>query len=236
MKGEDRAEYESVLNGFWEALQPEGKLEEFLAEKLAITVWRQRRLLVAEGAEIRKGTEFVGWDQRNKEQEEATRMGTIPSLTLPKGPEDADGGLIEQIENPHVLEHCLELLFVFRQEIETYGLTGEWDDWILRKIYGHRRRFCLDLYDSCSAWFGTMKVPEEERKRKGYAAPKQCKQQVMGEIDAEIRRLEEYQKTRASIESDRTKLEVLRRSVPDPPGLIVYCDMKPAWSALSTAR
>jgi hypothetical protein len=33
-------------------------LEKILVEKLASLIWRHRRLLMAEGAEIRKGTEF----------------------------------------------------------------------------------------------------------------------------------------------------------------------------------
>ena len=39
---------------------------------------------------------------------------------------------------------------------------------------------------------------------------------MLNGIDGEIRHLKRYQKSRASIESDRTKLEILRRNVPDP--------------------
>ena len=95
----------------------------------------------------------------------------------------------------------------------------EWRDSVFRKIYGTKRRFFPTLYDSCTIWFEIMEVPEEERKRKEYPTPDECRQIIVGEIDAEIRRLKEYQKTRASIESDRTELEILRRSVPDSPGL-----------------
>lgn len=41
----------------------------------------------------------------------------------------------------------------------------------------------------------------------------------MLEIEKEIRRLKCYQKERASIETARTQLEVLRHSIPDAPGL-----------------
>jgi hypothetical protein len=71
LKGESRAEYEGVLAGLWEALQPEGALEELLVDKLATISWRQRRLLVAEGGEIQKNTAFVESDQRDREHEEA---------------------------------------------------------------------------------------------------------------------------------------------------------------------
>jgi hypothetical protein len=54
LKGESRDEYEKLLTGLRETLQPEGTLEELLVEKLAALAWRHRRLLLAESAEIRK--------------------------------------------------------------------------------------------------------------------------------------------------------------------------------------
>jgi hypothetical protein len=59
VKGESRSDYQSLLEGLWESLQPEGKLEEILVEKLTSISWRYRRLLVADGAEFRKHTELV---------------------------------------------------------------------------------------------------------------------------------------------------------------------------------
>ena len=61
LRSESRDEYEGLLAGLWEDLQPEGALEGLLVEKLANTVWRQRRLLLAEGVEIGKNTEPVKW-------------------------------------------------------------------------------------------------------------------------------------------------------------------------------
>ena len=67
-------------------------------------------------------------------------------------------------------------------------------------------------------WLNTANTSEEEREREGFATPEQCKENVLDGINAEIRRLKRYQKALASIEADRTKLEMLRRSVPDSPG------------------
>jgi hypothetical protein len=58
LKGESRAEYNSLLVGLWETYQPVGKLEEILVDKLASVLWRIRRLLIAECAEIRKMSDF----------------------------------------------------------------------------------------------------------------------------------------------------------------------------------
>src|SRR5258708_23813458 len=58
LKGEPQSDFDSLLSGLRDDLRPEGMLEKILVEKLASLIWRQRRLLMAEGAEIRKGTEF----------------------------------------------------------------------------------------------------------------------------------------------------------------------------------
>ena len=54
MRDESSAEYDELLNGLIEDFQPQGKLETVLVESLATVLWRQRRLLQAESAEIEK--------------------------------------------------------------------------------------------------------------------------------------------------------------------------------------
>src|SRR4029077_17632832 len=96
LEGEARAEFEAVLTGLQETLQPKGTLEEILVEKLATITWRQRRLLVAEGAEIRKNMEFVELDQRLRQREEAENLARL------SGPLNKHS-LIPNIGNPDVL-------------------------------------------------------------------------------------------------------------------------------------
>src|SRR6266487_3296020 len=100
LETESKARYEELLAGLRETLQPEGTLEELLVEKLATTVWRQRRLLLAESAEIRKNTEFVELDQRKQEREAAGSIARLSGILL-------SHGLIGHIINPDLLEHCL---------------------------------------------------------------------------------------------------------------------------------
>jgi hypothetical protein len=49
LKGESRAEVNALRNGLCDYFQPEGAMEEVLVDKLAAYLWRQRRLIVAEG-------------------------------------------------------------------------------------------------------------------------------------------------------------------------------------------
>jgi len=214
LKGESRVEYERLLAGLWKTLQPESALEELLVDKLATISWRQRRLLLAEGAEIRKNTDFVELNQCDQEREAAEHLwGMSPIL----------GGyrLIGNTYNRHVLERCLHFLAILREGIEEVGFQPDQDTPILRKLYGDRDRSHLhtNLYDIYETWLQVAQTPEEEPKRKGYPSPSQCRQLVLGEIDEEVRRIKRDQKARVSVQAARTQLERVCRNVPDGPGL-----------------
>lgn len=123
LEGESRSEYQLLLKGFWETLKPEGKIEELLVEKLMSISWRYRRLLVAEGAEIRKNSKFLELDRRLVQQEEGEEIsqkrqaGAMVEFAL------EPLGLIWNIQNPDVLKRCLELLIELRQGIKANGLV-----------------------------------------------------------------------------------------------------------------
>jgi hypothetical protein len=53
--GESRPEYDTLLSGLREHFQPVGTLEDILVEKLAVSIWRCRRLIYTEAAEMRAG-------------------------------------------------------------------------------------------------------------------------------------------------------------------------------------
>src|SRR6478672_6925264 len=52
VKGEDPAEFEALCADLGQALRPLGAIENALAERIAINLWRQRRLVRAETAII----------------------------------------------------------------------------------------------------------------------------------------------------------------------------------------
>jgi len=214
LPGESRTEYDGLLTGLQETLRPKGAMEELLVEKVATTAWRYLRLLSAEAAEIRQNMEFVESDQRDREREEAERIGNLSKL-------DNQAGLIQEIHNPIVLERCLEMLSELQRQIKEDGFDQERDTALLEKIYGSRseNRLRKDLCDSYEEWLDTSEDPEQERVRAGYRSGKECQKNIIKEIEHEIDRLKRYQKARSSIETKRTQLEVLRHSVPDAPGL-----------------
>jgi hypothetical protein len=60
VKGESLAEYGRLLTGLREYFQPVGAFEDLLVEKIATIIWRLRRMLSAESAEIQKAQESDG--------------------------------------------------------------------------------------------------------------------------------------------------------------------------------
>jgi hypothetical protein len=211
LKDERRTEFEALLNGLREDLQPEGELEAMLVEKLAVIAWRERRLMIAETAEIQKAIEFLSWDEEQRITDHADNL-TDFSIRY-------EGGLFEKIANPKVLDKSLELLKELREGIEDEGFDPNWDTDILAKLYGEapRKRWQQTLFDSYRTWSATAECTEEERKEHGYAAPEKCKEIFLAELAGEIKRLERLKKARASIESERMKLDALRQRVPLTP-------------------
>jgi hypothetical protein len=217
LPGESSDEYESLLKGLSEALQPESGLEKLLVEKLAMLAWRHRRLLQVEGAEIQQASEFVEWDRRMQQSHEAE----IAKRTLVRHLKTFNDrpGLIPEMQNPEILEYCVVLLLELQQSIKSYGFNEHQDRSTLEIIYGADVNLHATLRNSYFIWLNTSRVSEEERQRKRYATPERCKDRMLSEIDVELGRLRDYRKELARIESERTKLEVLRRKVPESANL-----------------
>jgi hypothetical protein len=221
LKGESKFEYGSLLEDLWKTFQPEGRLEEILVEKLASLIWRYRRLLVAEGAEIRKSSEFLEFDRIWQEGEQAEEISQRQQAKSAINFTLEPVGLIWQIQNVTILERCMELLFELQKRVEVGGLDENRDRSILQTIYGGANRLHLQetLYDQYSIYFRTAEVSESERKSKGYPTAEQCKEEMMRQIIAEWNYLKQQHDHNKSTESKRSEVEILRQRVPDSPGL-----------------
>ena len=91
LKGESRADFDSMLSKLRDDLKPEGRVEEILVDKLAVILWRHRRVIISEGAEIRKGTEFFELDEKRLQHDEIIGLTTANAQC---------GGYLSQITNP----------------------------------------------------------------------------------------------------------------------------------------
>jgi hypothetical protein len=207
LPGESKAKYRSLLKNIRDEKQPVGEIEYLITEKIASLAWRQRRFLLAEGAEIRWNAKFFGWEQRKKQTEEANEigMGTV-STSL-----DPEPGLIWKISNPEIRQLCLELLLQVRDDVKFSGFDRIRHSEILVRLYGSNTHLRKTLYQSFVAWVDIAELSEEERARLSCPYPEACVKLFLSEISKEIRRLQHYN----SMESERMKLEILRRNIPE---------------------
>lgn len=215
LPGESQEEFGALLNGLRDHFQPIGALEETLVEKLTADLWRYRRFLTAEGAEIRAGAEFVEWDQRERHREESTRF---PQLRC-------NGGLIKKISNPEALAGCLNLLNQLRDRIEEVGFSPEWDEQTLTKLYGEydqegrREDWQQGLRFSYEEASKAAALPSNLRRDGGTESTEVYKDSFIEKLKDEIKSLERYKDEQTTVLSSRLKLESLRRSIPDGPEL-----------------
>jgi hypothetical protein len=210
LKGESQAEFDALLDGLRNDLQPEGSLEEVLVEKIAALLWRNRRLLIAEAAEIRVGAEFVKWDGEQHQREDAASISRLH-----------EGGLVRRIANPEALDRCLDLLVELKESVEKDGFDPEYDKEILKKLYGYHGEdeWQWTLYSSYLLWSDTAVCPKDEREQKGYASPQKCVENFLEDLKEEIKWLGRYKKEQVAILSSKLELESFRRNVPDTPQL-----------------
>jgi hypothetical protein len=221
LKGESAEEYQRLRERFWKAKLPGDGYEELLLDMVVSNVWRQLRVLAVENAEIQMKSEFLEYDRRRREEAEATRItneskqpGEVDVLAVEAAP------LISNVDNPLILQQCINLLAHLRYRIEFCGFVEDWDRSILNRVYGEPSifKYGYTIHDKYSLCLDTAQVPEEERK-KGYSTPEECERIVIRAIGAEIRGLKQYQRRSELMESKRRKLEIPLQRVPDSPVL-----------------
>lgn len=125
---ESRAEYLALVNELCESLQPVGRFEEILVEKLAFLVLRYRRLLQAESAEFARAVHTI--DDPNVE-------GNVMMAQMKVG----NLGMIAKAfvtQNELALETAVHLLKKLRDEIQKSGLDWGRDAETLETLYGRK--------------------------------------------------------------------------------------------------
>jgi hypothetical protein len=195
LESESQAEFKGLWAELWEDCRPVGKREELLVEKLAYIIWRLRRLLLAERAEVEKRTKFLICDRALQLLEDA--------------PVELTGAWIKA-NNRKVNAHCQVLLTALQVQINACGLDLERDTNFLRSIYTPRTPDVagLDLYDY---YFCVERSKASEKKH----LAEQCKQEVLRAIKKEIGRLKTRQELQTAMNVEREPLEVASRGVPD---------------------
>ncbi len=217
LKDESRLEFNSVLNGLRNALQPEGALEEILVEKLGSLFWRYRRMLIAEGAEIRRGTTLYSGYKSDRDQQEAE--------VFLRSEGKVRAGLFSKIENPFILDRCLTMLHRLKARIEASGFDSFVDKHLLAVVFGDTEMTAqtfplVATYILCSHGgecpdLGALNKPEAKELKENLATPEGRKAHYLREIQHVIDKLGEYSETASRVKAPTEKLELLGRKEPD---------------------
>jgi hypothetical protein len=211
LKSESQANYNKLLRGFRFTFRPVGPFEEGLVEVLAITRWRQRRLVIAETAEIELGRALLESDERERQSAELGEFTAISS----------NAGLVMKIANDEVFIACLTRLEVLQRSIQTEGLNLEHDAQILVDIYGEYsgRHWQVDLLTFYVGLSAVAALTDEIRQRRGLPTPEECKTNFLERLRDEIDRLTADHCERAAVKCDQMRLRSLCRSIPESPKL-----------------
>jgi hypothetical protein len=197
-----------------EDLQPVGAFEELKIETVAALEWRRRRVWTAEGAEVRAGSEFLKWDARERNRQDAASLQQVA----------CNGGLVRWIDNPEMLRGCLNLLQTLRENVTTCGFSVESDKAILTKLYGsydqaQDENWRKTLFDAYLACLDSSHYPEEQNGHNGRDTSNKSKGQFVAELDEEVRTLIRYGDEQASISQRRCELESVRLLIAEGPRL-----------------
>jgi hypothetical protein len=201
---ESPQEFKFLLEGLRDDLQPEGTLETLLVEKLATILWRKRRVVRAESAEIEEAVQYSVNDTVTAllgEKWDCARAG------------ETTGGMLKYRNNPKVLQEVALMLRIVRFGIEVSGFSK--DPWLLRRIYG--------LDHDGSAPFGTpfqvyLKMADEaEEHAKGNASAESLddlKNKMFQILDEEITSVETLAKETLRLAIERNQFRKTAVLVP----------------------
>lgn len=199
LEDESKAEYTELIRGLLDDFQPVGKFEEGLVEILAVTRWRQRRLIMAETLEIEGARVLCFSEAELREQEEADKLMH----------ESSDGGLITRIANPTILVNCLRWLRSLKLITEaTFDHPSAHE--ILRHLYGS-----YGLFLTYRIHVFSFRAPENQRVDEGLPSQEKSKAIFLSELDQEIERLSCHLEAHSDLRTARLELESRRQVLPD---------------------
>lgn len=213
-KRESASDYYALVNDLVDTLQPVGKLERILVEKLAMLVWRYRRLLQAEAAEIGSAVESIEHRIGDQIVQPALTVGLIVMAVHTS--DDLAVGV------------ALDFLKEMQDKIQQEGLHWARDEKMLRRLYGTKPT----LVDQMAELFGESKeettgpdiwgdlaksyweLAGPGTERHDARPPKASSDRILAMIQEEIDRLDRLFDRFAMRSMQRRELETMSSLVP----------------------
>jgi hypothetical protein len=178
LQDESRAEYGSLLTGLREDLQPQGKLEAVLVENLAALLWRKRRLIQVESAEISKN-DFLRGDSLEPED--------IQQLDCTQ----QDGASVEEPSDSRGLKYipkAMRVLINYRIALEDDSLDEKEKLRIHEEIVDLEKRHATDrriIQKVAELLHLSKALPKSEERADD---PDQSKKEIYRLLDAQLER------------------------------------------------
>lgn len=218
--GEDQRLYRTLLRGLEESLRPVGMSESLQVEMLAINTWRLRRLWQVESAEIQQNIQLQEAELSDRACDHKLRFDRYKAET------DREGLIGKVSQSPDAAEYCLNLLLGVRLELPGFEFDGD-HHWIpLGRVYGARYegRPGKDLFDFYLYCRKVARLPDGERKKRGFTSEQDCLEKFSVELDQQIRYVEGFckksdAKQRISRRRKKPDLSLLTCRIPDAPKL-----------------
>jgi hypothetical protein len=210
LKGrESKAEYQLLLASLQDYFQPEGVVEGILIDKLAMLLWRHRRLVQAECAEIGSVSEFIA---------EETSTDQLVSAEDTERQSGTFWGMLRKCTNPFVYGRAVRLLEKLRTDIRARGFDMGEDTKILRKLYGpvEDRVIPTGLFRIYANYAYIGQLNAEDGGEKPGLTTEEAQQAAIGCIRVEIKRLKGLEKACQKNQDQRMRYTIDASLVPSP--------------------
>ena len=203
LESESRAEYQLLLNGLRDDLRPQGTAEAALVESMAVILWRKRRLLQAENAEITKARSFIVSEavvEQWAEMWDRCRAGQTA------------GGILRPTLNPYLVQEAINMLIKFRDYIKEFGFNDV-NTSLLKKVYGvdHNGEPPESIYRQFAcALLLSAELQNEPAKIEAL------KTVMIKVFNSELERLEDLKLMRKALHDGKKHFETLAAVIPQP--------------------
>jgi hypothetical protein len=207
LQDESRAEYDALLNGLMENLQPEGKLERVLVENLAALSWRKRRLVHGETAEIEKA-QFLIWDLELQNKIDELEYAQL---------KDASDGKLGHSNRLLLIRNAIEILEINRSGfMASESRATDAIRQTLQSIYGYKDDGPQPYAMSQMSLMISKLVSSADQGKEDSEDPPDVRRVMVEAIGKEIVRLVELYDTASKVEALRRDQDLAAARVPSP--------------------
>jgi hypothetical protein len=168
--------YRDILHAFCDYIKPNDRAEEILVDKLAANIWRSKRLILAESAEVYYTSGLA-------------RMETALAGSSDLKNREFNGRMLADDAHSDSLERAIELMRRLRSLIQERGFDIDADVAFLFQIYGpvSDKHLPTDVQLTYAHWRKYSKVKEANGQPEDGNSLEEAKKNAIDMIDSQIR-------------------------------------------------